>query len=234
VTTSLKLHYTKLFLLISLLVTVAVYASRVFAEDATTSATTKKEFIQQRIDTRKENAQNRMDALKERIATREAALKARLQTFRNKTKAVIAERVNTTLGNINENQTDQMLRHLTRMSQILDKLEKRVNSGAPDIKDPSAAKEAIAQARTAIATAEAAVKVQAEKDYTIEATSESAIRKDARRSRDNLHSDLQAVRKLVIDARQAVVNAIRLANAGFLPTATRSGIRREGTPSGRQ
>lgn len=211
ITTTLS-KVSAIFILICLIL-VAAYPA--LAQDATSTGTNRREKVQQKVETRKEN-----------VASKEAALKARLEAFKDKRKAQITERVNTTLGKINENQTNMMLKHLDKMLAILDKLEARVNEGKPDIKDPAAAKTAIASARAAIATATDAVKAQAEKDYTIQVTSESKVREDSQAVRRQLHTDLQAVRKQVIDAKRTVANAIRMAKSG-------SGAK-EGTSSGTQ
>lgn len=204
-------------------------------EDATQSPSTRKEKVQdriearkenvkERIETRKENIQTRIANMKERVASKEAALKARLETFRDKKKAQVAERVNTNLNRINQNQVEQMQRHLNTMTSILDKLEARVNQSTPDIKDPALAKQAIADARAAISSASQALAAQTEKDYTITVTSESKIREDAKSMRDQLHTDLKALREQVRNAKKAVSNAIRVAKSGV----------KEGTSSGQQ
>lgn len=133
------------------------------------------------------------------ITRKEAALKAKLQTFRDLKKASAAARINDNLNRINDKQTQQMLKHLDKMSTILGKLETRVNQGTA----------AIASAGASIASASAVVRAQSEKDYTIQVTSESTVKQDAQNTRTKLHTDLQTVRKLVIDAKQAVANAIR-------------------------
>ncbi len=218
---------------------ITLFAKGVLAEDATSGGSTIKPLVRdQRINTRIENIESKVDSriasIREKQASREAALKTKLQAFRDQRKAQVAGRVNTNLGSINKNRTDEMLKNLDRLTQILDKLEGRVNSATPDIKDPAAAKLAIATARTSIASAAAAVKLQADKDYTIQVSSETAVRKDAKTARDNLHGDLQSVRKLVIDAKQSVSNAIVVARTGHLPSATSSAVRKEGTSSGRE
>lgn len=167
-------------------------------------------------------------AIKE--ASRTGLFKAKLQTFKDTKKAQIAERVNVNLNGINQKQTIQMAKILDKMSVILDKLEARVNQDKPDIKDPAGAKAAIASAKAAIATASAAVSAQAQKDYTIQVTSENKIRTDAKTQRDKLHTDLQALRKTVIEAKTTVINAIRIAKSG----ATTIINRKEGTSSGQQ
>lgn len=209
----------------TLLVLAYLFASVTLAQDATPS-TTRKERLQQKIEAKKERIENKATAVKEKMATREAALKAKLEKFKDKKKAEIADRVNTNLNKINQKQTEQMQKHLDKMSVLLDKLEARVVSGKPDVKDSTAAKAAIAAARSSIASATAAVKLQVEKDYTLTVTSESKVKVDAQKARDQLRTDLQALRIQVIEAKQTVGNAIRVAKSGKVE------VPREGTPSG--
>lgn len=180
-----------------------------------------------RIDAKTQKLENRIEDIRAKIASKEAALKIRLQQFRNQRKAAIVERISTTLNRINKNQTDQMLKHLDRMQVILDKLEARVDQNKPDIKDPAKARTAIASASAAIASASTAVQAQAAKDYTLTGSSEAAIRAEAKAARDKLHTDLQAMRKLSIAAKQAVGNAIRVTKSGKLEIPSK-----EGTNSG--
>ena len=89
-------------------------------------------------------------------------------------------------------------------------------------------------ARKAIATASAALNIQSQKDYTIQVTTESRIKFDAQKQRDLLHNDLVAIRKMVIDAKQAVANAIRIAKAGSLGNKEGTESGKEATTSGQQ
>lgn len=166
---------------------ILISAYPVLAKDATAPATTRKEKVREKVEIRKE-----------KMSTREAALKAKLDKFKDKKKAEVVDRVNSNLNQINEKQTMQMLKHLDKMSALLTKLEARVNKGT-----------SISDAKTAIASAAAAVKAQSEKDYTIQVTTESKVKTDAQKVRDQLKTDLKNVRKLVIDAKQAVGKAIR-------------------------
>lgn len=204
----------------------AVLAYPTLAKDSTTSSTQtprKGTNLQPRTDTRMQKIDSRIASQGAKMATREAALKAKLATFRNKEKAAIAQRVNTNLNKINQNQTAQMQKHLDRMSTLLDKLESRVTSNTPDIKDPKSAQAAVDEATEVMAFASAAVAAQAEKDYTIQVTSETRLKTDASSVREKLHTDLQAIRRLVINAKQSVSNAIRAAKSN-----------KEGTTSGQQ
>lgn len=192
----------------------AIATSPVWAKESTSGATNRRDKIQGRVETRRENIQDRIDNVRAKIASREAMLRARLQKFKDQRKAEVAQRVNTNLNRINQNQTQQMLKHLEKMTTILNRLEDRVNKGT---------KEAIASASASIAQATSAVQTQALNDYTITVISEATVRANAKASRDRLHTDLLAVRKLVIDAKQAVANAIRVAKSGKMKEGTESG-----------
>lgn len=210
-TASYRLSIPKTIALLIFIAAAFFFLNPVFAQDATSSTKglekieARKANTLQRIDTKKQNAENRMTAIREKIASKEAALKERLQMFKDKKKAEIAERVNTNLNKINQNQTDQMQKHLDKMTSLLNRLEDRVTS-----------KEGIADARVAIASASSAILTQAEKDYTLQVTTENQIRTAAQAMRDQLHKDLQAARAQVIDAKQSVANAIRVAKSGKL------------------
>lgn len=208
----------------------ATVVNPVFAVDATTAATTKRPALQKAV-TARENTEKRIATIQDKIASRAAALKERLQKFKDQKRAVIAERVNANLNKVNQNQTAQMQRHLGVMSNILDKLEARVNKGTPDIKDPTSAASAIADARAAIASASAAVTTQAQNDYTITITTESKVRADAQAQKEQLRTDIKAVRQQVIEAKQAVGNAIRTAKSGKPEISVPA---KEGTTSGQQ
>lgn len=215
-TTTANRLISKLTILILLTLFLILLSANVLAEDATTSSTTRRDKIEDRVEARRLNVSEKLMMLREKIATKEAALKTKLNTFRNKQKAQIAERINKTLANINEKITAAMSKHLEVMSGILDKLEARVNENTPDIKDPAAVRGTIAEARDAIATANEAVNVQSEKDYVLEATTEATIREDMQTVKKQLHDDLKVLRELVINAKQKVAEAIRVAksNAG--------------------
>lgn len=199
----------------------------VFAQDSINetrvTAGSKIQTTAQRINTKE---------IEDKIASKEAMLRIKLQSFRDQKKATAAARVSTNLTRINQNQATHMQRLLDLMSGILDKLEARVNQGTPDIKNPSAARTAIASSRATIATAIASVTAQAQKDYTIQVTFESRIGIDAKTQRDNLHTDILTIRKVVINAKQSVADAIRIARSGPISTDTR--LEKEGTISGQR
>lgn len=171
----------------------------VLAQDSATSSSA-----------RKEKVANKIATIKETQASREAILRTKLRAFKNQKKASAAARISTNLNQINQKQVEQMQKHLETMSQILDKLEVRVNQGTP----------AIASAREAWASASAAIVTQAQKDYTIKVTSEAKVREDAKTLRDALHADLLALRKTVLNTKQAISNAIKVAKSNKEATSS--------------
>lgn len=212
------------------LASIILFIHPALAEDSTSSAVKEKitsqrigkklDQIESKIASKEAKMLERMEDRLAKMASKEAALKTKLQTFRDKKKAEIADRINTNLNRINKNQTNQMKRHLEKMLSLLNRLEDRVTKGTSDIKNPETTKAAIANAKTQIATATAAVKAQAEKDYTLQITSESRVKAEAQEMREKLHTDLRAIRKIVIDAKQAVANAIREAKSGKEATSS--------------
>lgn len=203
----------KILTITTLVGTVLSTSTPILAIDATSSTRPllKKEKVEERIEAKKGKVETRIQNVREKMASREAVLKAKLQGFKDQKKALLAEKVNTNLNKINENQTTQMLRSLGLMTTLLNKLENRVTQSSSDIKDPASVKIAISSARNTIATTSALIKEQAEKDYTIEVTTESRVKKDAGTVRKSLHTDLMSSRKAVIDAKRAVSNTFRIA-----------------------
>lgn len=130
-------------------------------------------------------------------ATRAAALKEKLKNFRDQKKASAAARISENLNRINDKQTSQMLKHLDKMTSILGRLKVASKTNA----------------ESKIASSAAAVKAQADNDYTLTISSETKAREEAQALRQKLHTDLRAVRQLVIEAKQAVAAAIRGAKA---------------------
>ncbi len=129
---------------------------------------------------------------KEKVSSREAKLKEKLSQFKDQKKAQRVDKINTELNRINNKRTDQMLKFLDNAERILAKVPSSSNN----------AQAKIDEARTA-------VKAQAEKDYTITITSETKVKDDAKLTHESLRTDLQALKKLITEAKQAVANAIK-------------------------
>lgn len=194
------------------------------AETATSTGTTRKETAREKLEQRKETvkekkeerkekARDKIENLKANAASREAALRTKLAKFKDQKKVERVERINENLNKISKKQTDSMTKFLENARRILDKLQARVTEESTKGKDVTAVNSAIAEAKTKIASASTAVSAQAGSDYTISVSSEATAKTEITATRDNLHTDLQAARKLVIEAKQAVGNAITVAKS---------------------
>lgn len=169
---------------------------------------------------RRENIASKAANQRDNVASRTAVLKARLAQFKDQVKASKVERINQTLGMINQKRYESMINHLKVLVKILDKIETRVNAAATEGKNADSAKSAIAAARTAIQNALIAVEAQKDKDYTIEISAETTVREDSKEMRDSLHTDLKSTQELLKSARTAVSDALTAAKKALSPVAT--------------
>src|SRR5258708_3873023 len=198
-----------------------------YAEDSSSSGTrnTPGPKVEKRIDTlqnQKDQLTARAQNLKDKIASKEADFKARVTAFKDKAKAQLVTRVNDLLNQINKRRTTEMSSHLDKMSGILDKLKVRVGSASSsaliatksaESSQSGSVSDAINNAQAAISKAKIGVTAQADKNYTIQVSTESAVRSDAKTQRDALFVDLKATHQLVVDAKNAVSNAIKAAKS---------------------
>jgi hypothetical protein len=200
-----KLLFTSILLAVLIVPLYPVYA---ISDDSTVEpkrvATTSAKIP--KIEDKKLALTDRLEDKKDKLASRAAMLKEKLSKFRDQSKAKILDRINTELANINKRRTTQMSQNLGRMEEILGKLESKAGNSASA---SASVMEAINSARTQIDLAKAEVASQSAKDYTVEVSSESASKVDAKKTRDQLHSDLKLAHNTVQDARKAVANAIR-------------------------
>src|SRR5258708_2782224 len=176
----------------------------------------------QRIEQRQVQLGQKLQDMTQKLASREAALKLRLQQFKDQKKASKVSDFSSMLNKINQNRTDMMVKHLDLMGQILDKVDKRVTEASSSGQNTASASAVLVSARTAVTTARNAVIAQSQKDYTIDVSSESTARNDAKVVSDKLHADLLSTYKLVTAAKQAVISAIRspITSLKAVPTET--------------
>lgn len=153
----------------------------------------------------------KMDSLKDKIASRSALFKERLAKFRDKVKANRLQNINNNLAHVNQVRTGVMLKHYNQMSEILTRVEDRVNDAANNGRNMDSAKSSISKARTALNDVKKLIDAQVTKDYTINLTDETAAKGDALASRQQLFNDLKSIHDQLITARQAIGDAIKAA-----------------------
>lgn len=184
----------------------------VYAQDlmpSSNSAIRNKPPLQPRSMNMPKNEATRASALmvNPKVSTREAQMKQKLARFKDQQKAQIAGNVTTNFNTINQNYTTAMLNHLNNLSQILVKLEARLVQ-APQAINTSEASIAINAAKDSINTSNSTLNLQLQKDYSISATSEGALKSEMMETRMRLKNDLQSNKDLIMQSRQSVLEAI--------------------------
>ncbi len=184
--------------------------------------------------------QEKQTALRERIASKQAdlmekldmkrkeasesfklkhdAFKLRIEAIRDEKKKMLTERISSRSAQINIRRTNHWTEVLNKLSGILQRLEDKVNAAKTAGKDTGSAEAAIASAEAKIAEAQEAVLAQAGNVYTASITSDATLNSTVGTMVKQLQSDLQSVHKLVIEAKQAVMNVVReMARAHLVP-----------------
>jgi hypothetical protein len=148
------------------------------------------------------------------IQVKRDEFKQKLKMIKDVRKQDLLSRLATRSANINTRRTKEMLANLDHMSQILDRIELMISqlklnvpaSSPSGSLTTSSLTSLIALARAAIDQARTVVQTQAAKDYTINITTESALRVNAGQVITQLETDLNATRQQVLTAKQALMN----------------------------
>lgn len=143
-----------------------------------------------------------------KASTQAAALRAKLLRFKDKNKADMLLKINDNLAAINENRTARMDQNLDKMSEILAKIQARVNLATASGKLGNSSQTSIDAAVLSIGSAKKAVLTQSEKDYTIKVASEAGVRSDAILAKQTLMRDLTATQQIVVTAKKSLMDAI--------------------------
>lgn len=174
----------------------------------------------------KEDVRLKREEMKEQYKERKEEFKNRLAELKDARKKAIVERIDTKMSTINTNHTDRMANVLEHMEEILGRLNDKVTNAASNGVDTTAAEAAIQDAQEAIDAAKNAVTTQAGKEYVITIGDEGALRNTVGTTTSQLRSDLQATHKLVIDAKQKVMEAAtvvaQMRQNKVIPTITNS------------
>ncbi len=183
-------------------------APRLFKErrqEIVTEIQQKREEFQQRVRVQREE-------LKTDIEARKAALKERLAAFKDRRKGEVVQRLDGAFASINVKWVGFFTSSVNRIENVLDAVSSRADKAQAAGKDVAAVRAKIEAATAALASARAAIEVQAGKDYTVEVSSEESAKTDVSGARKQLGEDLQAVRAAVRaahDATKAAAKALK-------------------------
>lgn len=164
---------------------------------------------QERKEEKKEEVKIRVQEtrlkVREEVEAKKAQLKERLQSVRNENKQKTVERVSQQMDELNVRMMNHFSQVLNRLEKVLANIVSRVDKAEANNWDVSAVRAMIKSADQALASAKAAIEVQAAKNYTPQITGEEEkLRVEVGEARKALHRDLAAVKEKVKAAHEFV------------------------------
>ena len=173
-----------------------------------------REEIEQRQAEFKEMMATQRAVVKTGIDAKRADLRKRLATIRDERKKKLVEKIDAQMDALNERWMDHFSNVTDHLEVIVVKIEERTAQAETRGRDGSGVKNAVADAKSALAASRTAVATQAGKTYSIAVSTEDALRVEVGKARKALHDDLASVRDTVKNAREAVHKAaVALAQA---------------------
>lgn len=159
---------------------------------------------QERLEIQRQIRLNR-EQLEQKKLEYQNQLRERLNNIKTERKRKVIERIYEGINTLNEIMTNHYLRVLNQLEDVLERIESRTVKAKLKGFDTARVEEAIATAYNSIESARNSVKSQAQKIYQPpEINSEETLRIDVGKLRQQLHTDLKAVEKLVKEAREKV------------------------------
>lgn len=134
--------------------------------------------------------------------------KLNLGLIKDTVKQQLTEKINTKIDDLNRKFTGKFVEALDKLSAILSRLSDKADAAKTSGKDTLAVEKAITSAQNAIDAAKTAVLAQAGKTYVLQVSSDSTLKLTVGASVSQFERDILTVRKLVIDAKQAVMNVV--------------------------
>jgi len=171
----------------------------------------KREAFKEMLQTEKEERKTKIEEMRENFKKKREDFKERIKTIKDERKKQLTEKIDNRMSTVNKNQTDRMLNALERLTEHVNKLEERLVQAKANGVDVSEVEILIATAKNSISTALVAVEEQASKDYAFTIVDEKNLGQSVKSSFDSLSQDLKAVQKLLVKAKEDVVNTYKLA-----------------------
>lgn len=194
----------KFALLSTLLVLSFCVMSTIHAEESATGTSSIREqrqtFVASKTAELKEKREERKEDRQELIAN----FKENLQKIKDTRKQQIVSNVQDRITNRNSLWVSHWNEVLKRLSALLDKIQTKTDEASQNGKDVTAVTAKITAARTAIATAQTAVNTQSAKTYTVDITTEDALKSNTITVIGQFRSDVTAVISSINAARRAV------------------------------
>jgi len=157
----------------------------------------KVESIQANRQVFKEELSVKREEIKVRREEMKANFKESLAKVKDENKKIAAEKVVDGLATLNTKVTGNFSNTIDQIENVLIKIESRIAKAESNGLDVSSAKAESEKSRTAISQARQVVLAQTTKTYTVNVTSESALRAEMKKMRDLFNTDIKTVREQI-------------------------------------
>lgn len=169
-----------------------------------------REEMKSKIENLREEMQQKREEAKTRFQEQREEFKQKKETIRDERKKETIENIDIKINELNTKHTENLQQNLTKVTEILDRIDQKVASLEAEGKDTSAITTSSTNARTLISVAAEAIKTQAGKEYIINATDETLLKDEVKKTFAAFRNDIKAVHEKVKAAREAVVQSARL------------------------
>ena len=182
-----------------------------FKQDEIQKFKNEREKAKEAVETKKAEFKQAVEAkrleAKQRIETKRQELKQNLTKIKDERKKQAAEKIYNNLNELNERMMKHFVGVLDHLENVLGKIKDRTAKAEANNKDVSAVKIAISSAEQIIANSRTVVETQSKKAYDFTFNSEETLRLNAGKAKQTLHTDIEAIKNMVFDAREAVRKA---------------------------
>ncbi len=176
---------------------------------ATAEMKLKRDDMKQKVEELKETMEKKRLEARENFQGQRDEFKQELQTIKDERKKTVIENIDTHINELNVQHTQRLEEVLSKVSNILDRLEVKTASMEAEGKDTAEVKKSIASARALIGSSAEAITTQAGKEYVIDISDPAKIREEVQKTVAIFKSDITSVHEKVKAARLAVVAVAR-------------------------
>ena len=171
--------------------------NKIRLEAMITSVKEQREVFRANLEIKREEAQTKMVEMRTK-------LKAELGVIKDERKKTSAEKIVTSVQELNIRLTTNISVKVDQIENVLVSIQSRINKGEENGLDVTSVKAEVEKAKIAIEDARTAISVQVSKTYEVTVTSEATLRAEMQALRDIFNSDMKVVREQVRIAHAAV------------------------------
>lgn len=171
----------------------------------------KRQTFKETLQTAKEERKVKIEEMKVNFKEKRDAFKEKIKIIKDERKKQLTERIDNRMSTVNKNQTDRMTKVLDKLTEHIDKLQEKITQAKEEGVNVSSVESAVSSAQTAISSAISTVEQQSAKDYAFSITDEEKLGQAVKTSYDILSQDLKNAQQALVAAKEAVVNAYKVA-----------------------